>query len=127
MRVCLGCTRLVSKGSRCPSCQRANRKRRKAEGRTGERGSTAASRKRRANVLARDGHRCRYCGAPATIADHVKALALGGSDTEDNMVAACRPCNSAKGYQPLNTFQGSDWLRRRRVDVAAPGGAVADV
>ena len=124
MRACLDCARLTAK-TRCPECARKRRKRRKAEGLTGERGSTAASRKRRANVLARDGHRCRYCGAPATVADHVKALALGGADTEENLVASCKPCNAVKADKPLDVFRESDWLCRRRAEVATPGGAVA--
>lgn len=113
MRACLDCAAITSK-SRCPECAKARRKRRLTEGKTGERPSTRQSRKRRANVLARDGHRCRYCGAPATIADHVKALALGGPDTEDAMAASCQPCNSAKGAKPLADFLASEWLAERR-------------
>jgi hypothetical protein len=32
----------------------------------------------------------------ATIRDHQLALALGGTDTEDNVQALCRACNEAK-------------------------------
>ncbi|MFC9332026.1 HNH endonuclease, partial [Kitasatospora sp. NPDC057015] len=48
----------------------------------------------------RDNHTCRYCGAAAPDAplriDHVTPVALGGTDTADNLVTACEPCNSGK-------------------------------
>lgn len=54
----------------------------------------------RYEVLKRDNHTCRYCGATAPDAtltvDHVVPLALGGSDKADNLAAACRDCNYGK-------------------------------
>lgn len=54
----------------------------------------------RYEVLKRDNHTCRYCGASAPDAtltvDHVTPVALGGSDSPDNLVAACRDCNAGK-------------------------------
>lgn len=47
-------------------------------------------------VFARDGHRCQYCGATAENIDHVIPRSKGGPHTWDNVVAACRPCNTAK-------------------------------
>ena len=47
-------------------------------------------------VFARDGHRCQYCGAAAENIDHVVPRSKGGSHTWDNVVAACRPCNTRK-------------------------------
>ncbi|MGH9154924.1 MAG: HNH endonuclease [Acidimicrobiales bacterium] len=47
-------------------------------------------------VFARDGHRCQYCGATAENLDHVVPRSKGGSHTWDNVVAACRPCNTRK-------------------------------
>lgn len=60
----------------------------------------AVTKRTRYEVLRRDGHSCRYCGAtaadsPLTV-DHVIPVALGGSDAPDNLVAACQPCNSGK-------------------------------
>jgi 5-methylcytosine-specific restriction protein A len=49
------------------------------------------------SVLERDGYLCRYCGGPATTVDHLIPKARGGTDDDGNLVAACRPCNSAKG------------------------------
>jgi 5-methylcytosine-specific restriction endonuclease McrA len=54
-----------------------------------------ASMSRRA-VFARDGHRCQYCGAHADSIDHVIPKSRGGQHCWDNVVAACRPCNTRK-------------------------------
>jgi 5-methylcytosine-specific restriction endonuclease McrA len=47
-------------------------------------------------VFARDGHRCQYCGATAENIDHVVPRSRGGTHTWDNVVAACRRCNTRK-------------------------------
>lgn len=54
----------------------------------------AASRR---GVLRRDGHRCGYCGRPATTVDHIPPRSRGGEDTWENLVACCLDCNNAKG------------------------------
>lgn len=60
----------------------------------------AVSKRTRYEVLKRDNHTCRYCGASAPdvklTVDHVTPVALGGSDAPDNLVAACRDCNAGK-------------------------------
>ena len=41
---------------------------------------------------------CRYCLlAPAETVDHVVAWTRGGSNSDDNLVGACRDCNGRKG------------------------------
>lgn len=47
----------------------------------------------RAEILQRDAHRCRYCGAEATHIDHIVPYAFGGPNTEENLVACCARCN----------------------------------
>ena len=47
-------------------------------------------------VFARDNYKCQYCGAAAENIDHVVPRSRGGVHTWDNVVAACRPCNSRK-------------------------------
>jgi 5-methylcytosine-specific restriction endonuclease McrA len=47
-------------------------------------------------VFARDDWTCQYCGAPAENLDHVVPRSKGGTHTWDNVVAACRRCNSRK-------------------------------
>jgi hypothetical protein len=64
----------------------------------------AVSRRLRYEILRRDNHACRYCGAtapetPLTV-DHVIPTALGGTDEPTNLVAACGPCNSGKSATP---------------------------
>jgi len=54
-----------------------------------------ASMSRRA-VLVRDNFQCQYCGRAAENVDHVVPRSRGGGHTWDNVVAACRPCNSRK-------------------------------
>jgi 5-methylcytosine-specific restriction endonuclease McrA len=48
-------------------------------------------------VFARDGHRCQYCRANAENLDHVLPRSRGGDHTWENVVAACRRCNTRKG------------------------------
>lgn len=49
-------------------------------------------------VLARDGHRCRYCRSRSHLSvDHLIARSRGGLDEMRNLVTACRSCNSRKG------------------------------
>ncbi|HEX9375983.1 MAG TPA: HNH endonuclease [Actinomycetota bacterium] len=47
-------------------------------------------------VFARDGWVCQYCGRAAENVDHVIPRSRGGTHTWDNVVAACRRCNSRK-------------------------------
>lgn len=60
----------------------------------------AVTKRTRFEVLRRDNHACRYCGAAAPevalVVDHVVPVALGGSDSPDNLVACCIPCNTGK-------------------------------
>jgi 5-methylcytosine-specific restriction endonuclease McrA len=48
-------------------------------------------------VFARDLHRCQYCGSGAENLDHVVPRSRGGPHTWENVVAACRRCNTRKG------------------------------
>jgi 5-methylcytosine-specific restriction endonuclease McrA len=47
-------------------------------------------------VFARDHWVCQYCGKAAENVDHVVPRSKGGPHTWDNVVAACRRCNSKK-------------------------------
>ena len=47
-------------------------------------------------VFARDLWECQYCGGPAENVDHVVPKSKGGPHSWDNVVAACRRCNSRK-------------------------------
>ncbi|MFP3905668.1 MAG: HNH endonuclease [Acidimicrobiales bacterium] len=60
--------------------------------------ATALSRRA---VFHRDGGRCQYCGGSAESIDHVVPRSRGGSHVWENVVAACRRCNAAKGDRLL--------------------------
>jgi len=48
-------------------------------------------------IFARDGGKCQYCGVGAENIDHVVPRSRGGTHTWENVVAACRRCNTRKG------------------------------
>jgi 5-methylcytosine-specific restriction endonuclease McrA len=56
----------------------------------------------RQGVLARDGHRCQYCGGGAETLDHVVPRSRGGRHVWENLVAACRRCNHTKADRTLD-------------------------
>lgn len=55
----------------------------------------------RQNLMLRDQYQCQYCGkrpGPADLnLDHVMPRSRGGTDTWENLVVSCRPCNVKKG------------------------------
>ncbi len=55
------------------------------------------------------GGKCVYCGSKEKLSlDHVVALVAGGSHTQNNLVVACKSCNSSKGAKPV-----VEWLATR--------------
>ncbi len=53
----------------------------------------------RKNILRRDALRCQYCGRtdqPLTV-DHILPRSRGGEDSWENLITACRRCNTKKG------------------------------
>jgi 5-methylcytosine-specific restriction endonuclease McrA len=58
---------------------------------------TRTWRKTRERILRRDGYICQYCAQEADTVDHVIPRRLGGLDSDDNLVAACKRCNYSKG------------------------------
>ena len=76
----------------------------------------AINKRKRFEIFKRDAFTCRYCGrrAPEVILEleHVKPKALGGDDSDANLVTACRDCNKGKTDIPLQK-------RRYEIDVAA--------
>ena len=98
MKICNGCGRMTT-ARRCPPCQQAhdrahNRQRAaktKAQGR-----NTAAWRKLRAAVLARDGHACRRCGSGHYLTAHLHP-ALGGNHRHPTLADCDTLCASCHG------------------------------
>lgn len=87
----------------------------------------AVSKRLRFEILRRDNHACRYCGATAPevalTVDHVVPAALGGGDEPSNLVAACAYCNSGKSATspdaPIVDDVAADALRWARAMVQA--------
>ena len=59
---------------------------------------------------------CAYCGAAGKPLQHdcVLAISRGGRYTLDNIVPACRSCNTSKCNDEV-----TGWLRRKRLDERA--------
>lgn len=54
----------------------------------------------RQNVFRRDNNKCAYCESPYDLTlDHVMPKSRGGKTNWDNLITACRRCNSRKGDQ----------------------------
>lgn len=104
----------------------------------------AVGRRLRFEILRRDGHTCRYCGAKAPdvtlTVDHVIPVALGGGDEPSNLVTACAACNGGKSSVPADATivedvdatalrfaqameKAAEW---RRVDVAVQDDLLAE-
>ena len=82
-------------------------------------------------LLEKWGRTCAFCGATDTPLqiDHVRPKARGGSDRVSNLALACRPCNQAKGAQPVEAFLAGRPERLRKVlaQAKAPLAAAAAV
>jgi 5-methylcytosine-specific restriction endonuclease McrA len=64
------------------------------------------ARRKREQIARRDGSYCCYCGRflsplDRTIEHYVVPKSLGGSNQLDNLKIACKPCNQARGNNPL--------------------------
>lgn len=78
----------------------------------------------RSDARAKQGGRCKYCGdrltAKDATADHVVPRKRGGANSRENIVAACRPCNKAKGHLSENQYK----KRLREPETGAPWGVI---
>ncbi len=65
-------------------------------------------RENRLKVYERDGFKCQHCGKQLTrftaTLDHVKPVKEGGDNGFENLVTACRECNSKKNAKLLGDF-----------------------
>jgi 5-methylcytosine-specific restriction endonuclease McrA len=77
----------------------------------------------RANIYARDGHSCQYCGGRFPTAeltfDHVVPVAQGGRKDWENIVTCCVGCNRKKGGRTPNEA-GMHLLRAPKRPDSAP-------
>lgn len=77
---------------------------------------TPASGDRRERIFERDEFRCAYCGdEPAReelTVDHVEPRVKGGDNSDGNLVACCRTCNTEKGGRAAWEFLSTRPERR---------------
>ncbi len=100
---------------------------------TGKRSGHWITPSRRLAIYLRDGFACAYCGkdlrgaavkASDLTLDHLKARVTGGTDSETNLVTACRACNSQRQdknwreYATGGAIERINSLRRRKINVA---------
>ncbi len=53
------------------------------------------------------GSKCNYCNSADKLSlDHILAQRLGGKDEGDNLIYACKTCNSSKGKKDLMEWMG---------------------
>jgi hypothetical protein len=66
----------------------------------------------KARILKRDDFLCRYCTDWADTVDHVLPHSFGGTDHDDNLVAACRFCNHKASDKVFDSFEHKHaWLQ----------------
>lgn len=68
----------------------------------------------RAQILARDGYKCRMCGRPSSEVplevDHITPVAKGGTDELANLAALCRDCNAGKSDYTFSDYTSMNLL-----------------
>ncbi|MFF0630668.1 HNH endonuclease [Streptomyces sp. NPDC004296] len=104
MNGCIDCTSAATRRGRCDVHDRAHEGRpsvraRRSRGRQRAKRFDAAARLRR-RVQERGSAWCDWClgdfPADAVDVDHVRPLALGGTDTDGNVQVLCRGCHALK-------------------------------
>lgn len=74
---------------------------------------------RNREIVLASGDPCFWCGAEATTADHVIAVADGSGSNLGNLVPACAPCNSRRGGKRSNRTRSGAPPVREPVGAAA--------
>ena len=74
---------------------------------------TTAEFQRNRKIVLADNPVCVWCRrAPATEVDHVTPWDAGGTDDLENLVPACKPCNSRRGAEHVNKKRALQQQRR---------------
>jgi 5-methylcytosine-specific restriction endonuclease McrA len=76
----------------------------------------------RLRILSRDGHVCGYCGQPADTVDHILPVRKHPDQAmnPDNLISACKPCNSAKGSRSQGVFLARSFAPPVFIDYISP-------
>lgn len=83
----------------------------------------AISEEKRKRVWDRSDHCCRYCHQPmkyeSMTVDHIIPKSAfkdkGNADDEENLCAACKPCNAAKAAMSVKEFR--KWVNTRNAEL----------
>lgn len=63
------------------------------------------SKRVRFSIFARDNFTCRYCGRQSDVVkleiDHIHPVCQGGTNDEENLIAACQDCNAGKSGRTI--------------------------
>ncbi|MBI6182504.1 MULTISPECIES: HNH endonuclease [Serratia] len=64
---------------------------------------------KKSNVMAKTSGKCAYCGVSLSgeslTIDHVLPKNRGGDNSVSNLLASCRPCNTAKGAKTMEQWR----------------------
>lgn len=78
-------------------------------------------------VFIRGGFHCAYCGVdmrdfnPRDVTiDHLECQSKGGKHQQDNMIGACRPCNSSRKVKPWREYATGGAILRIENEIAQP-------
>jgi 5-methylcytosine-specific restriction endonuclease McrA len=82
----------------------------------------AGAKKALERAFSKHGGKCFYCTETVVdlTIDHVEPVAAGGTETLQNLVIACKPCNIGKGRKAIELFNpnaGKAWLESVRAQI----------
>lgn len=62
-------------------------------------------------------YKCAYCEEPATSLDHVVPRFKSGASNRNNLVPACRRCNTNKGSSPIHSwYQQQEFFTQAKME-----------
>jgi len=62
-------------------------------------------------------HKCGYCGDEATSLDHIVPRFKSGSSNRNNLIPACRRCNTNKASSPMEIwYQQQSFFTQAKLD-----------
>lgn len=76
-----------------------------------------AKKRYRQSIYEAWGHKCGYCGEPATSLDHIIPRFKSGSSNRNNLVPACQRCNTNKASSDMRQwFEQQDFYTEERMN-----------
>lgn len=76
-----------------------------------------AKKRFRENIYKAWDYKCAYCEEQATSLDHIIPRYKSGSSNRNNLVPACRRCNTNKGSSPVKTwYEQQDFFTQAKME-----------